>query len=608
MMFLQTRNRPKVRLDGSWGFMPDPMGAFGPAKRSRSVFQGLDPVKEDRAVEYDIQAMRGIQVPGDWNTQDPEWLNLEEAGWYTLDRAFSDREWGMLKSQRNFLCFESVNYSLRLWVNGEEIAQTTCPFLPQAFDITEHLRQHTLFCVRIDARRTSDRLPSKVYDWWNYGGILGSVSICPCPETVLTDCHFTVEKLDDEGVSGTITVNADGPESEVFLVEVDIPELRLSWTIAGRNGHGCIDYTISHDAGLVLWSCDQPKLYSYTAKMTTATRASDWLDLRIGFRHIECRGKEICLNGEPVFLKGIAWHDERFGEQAGKTRNRQDCRELVEAARSLGVNFARLAHYPHSEHTLDLCDELGILAWDEIPVYWAIEYDNPATQEIATTMWRQMLLRDRQHPCVLIHGVANETVEAPGKHGFMAELRTTADELNPGVPLGAAIAVPFVDGSYCLFERPDMLNDFCDVIGINEYGGWYSPPLRKMSEAMIETHPEKPTFISEFGAAGPHGVRGPSDELWNEDNQLEVYRQQFAMFERCSESLCGVSPWVMKDFRSPLRQNGFQNQFNRKGIISPTGELKLAFKFVRAQYTEDSRFSTCASGQGIRAELVKANQ
>ena len=589
MMFLQTRSREQVVLDGTWGFMPDPMGAFGPAKRSRSVFQGLDPVKEDRAVEYDINAMLDIQVPGDWNTQNPEWLNLEEAGWYTLNRTFSESEWSQLQGQRNFLCFESVNYSLRLWINGHEVADTQCPFLPQAFDITEHLKQTTLICVRVDARRDAQRMPSKVYDWWNYGGIFGSVSICPCPETVLADCHFTVDQLDDQGVRGAITVDVDGPAAQGFSVEVSVPELGLSWTGQGADGVARMSYTIDPEAGVVPWSCENPKLYDYRVTITTPEGKQDQLDLRVGFRHIVCKGKEIFLNGKSLFLKGIAWHDERFGELGGRTRNREDCAELVSVAKELGSNFARLAHYPHSEHTLDLCDELGLLVWDEIPVYWAIEYDTPVTREIGDTMWRQMLLRDRQHPCVLVHAVANETYDAPGKPEFMQGLKQVAEELNPGIPLGAAIAVPFVDGEYTLFDRPDMLVEFSDVIGINEYGGWYSPPLDKMPTARVTGHPDKPTFISEFGASGPSGVHGPSDQLWNEDNQLEVYKQQFAMFERCIDSLCGVSPWVMKDFRSPLRQNGFQRQFNTKGIVSAVGKQKMTFHFVQDQYNESSQ-------------------
>ena len=127
-MYLQTRNRTKISLDGTWGFMPDPMGVFGTGKRSRAVFEGRTPVQEDRAVEYDIEAMREIQVPGDWNTQDPEWMNLEEAGWYTLRYAFSDEQWATVKDQRNILCFDSVNYSIKVWVNGVEVGDAGVSF------------------------------------------------------------------------------------------------------------------------------------------------------------------------------------------------------------------------------------------------------------------------------------------------------------------------------------------------------------------------------------------------------------------------------------------------------------------------------------------------
>ena len=102
---------------------------------------------------------------------------------------------------------------------------------------------------------------------------------------------------------------------------------------------------------------------------------TDTVTDRIGFRTIATDGSTILLNGEPIFLAGISLHDEAIAAEAHRIRTPEEAREILGHAKDLGCVFVRLAHYQHNEHTVRACDELGLLAWCELPVYWGINWD-----------------------------------------------------------------------------------------------------------------------------------------------------------------------------------------------------------------------------------------
>src|SRR5262249_43009203 len=150
------------------------------------------------------------------------------------------------------------------------------------------------------------------------------------------------------------------------------------------------------DAALKLWWPEDPKLYDVVIESET-----DRLQDQIGFRTIETKGTDILLNGKPVFLRGVCIHEEA-PFRGGPAFSREDASTLLGWAKELGVNFVRLAHYPHNENMIKEADRRGILVWSEIPVYWTILWENPGTLENAQNQLSEMIARDKNRAAVII--------------------------------------------------------------------------------------------------------------------------------------------------------------------------------------------------------------
>lgn len=149
---------------------------------------------------------------------------------------------------------------------------------------------------------------------------------------------------------------------------------------------------------------------------------------RVGFREIAVRGHDILLNGRSIRLRGIAVHEDDLA--LGRVTTETDLRRRFADARDLGCNFLRLAHYPHHERAAELADELGFLLWSEIPVYWAIDFANPATRTDAENQLRELILRDANRASVIVWGVG---FRKDGGGGW-SSVRWQARAVNPARP------------------------------------------------------------------------------------------------------------------------------------------------------------------------------
>jgi beta-glucuronidase len=241
----------------------------------------------------------------------------------------------------------------------------------------------------------------------------------------------------------------------------------------------------------------------------------------------------------------------------------------------------RLAHYPHSRRTPQIADELGIMLWEEIPVYWSIDFDNPATAADAQNQLRELIERDWNRASVVIWSVGNENPDTDERLTFMRNLADTARTLDGTRPVSAACLVNHVDN-----RIEDRLADSLDIIGLNEYFGWYDPDYEKLPALFHNSSPKKPVFITEFGGGALAGHRGTVDEYFTEDRQRSIYERQIDAF-RSIPYLSGVSPWVLFDFRSPRRTNAFQRGYNRKGLLGEDkSSRKAAFFVLQSFYRE----------------------
>jgi beta-glucuronidase len=260
----------------------------------------------------------------------------------------------------------------------------------------------------------------------------------------------------------------------------------------------------------------------------------------------------------------------------------------MEARDGLGVNFVRLAHYPHSEVTTRLADEMGLLVWSEIPVYWLVDFKNPRTLGLARGMLADNIRRDRNRASIVFWSVANETPVSEPRNAFLYQLIDDVRALDDSRLVTAALLSErkTVDG-HPEMGLADPLADKLDVLAVNTYSGWYGDDKLDDVPAITWKKTDKPLIFSEFGADALAGFRDPVlMRKFSEDFQKKYYEKTLEMARKVP-SVRGMSPWILKDFRSPRRQHPiYQQGWNRKGLVSPTGRRKPAFEVLAKFYRE----------------------
>lgn len=568
--------RDGMSLDGEWRTIVDPYenGYYDyrrkPLRDDASYFADADFDRDrTRLVEYNFNTDRTLHVPGDWNTQRDELYYYEGTVWYRRHFDYAPRP-----GRRVFLCFGAANYEAVAGLNGRKIGRHEGGYTPFNFEITDRVRAgRNSLVVKVDNRRRADAVPTLNSDWWNYGGLTRSVRIVETPETFIRDWFVQLAPGDRTTIAGWVRL--DGPEP-VQRVTVRIPELKLSVRVeTDSTGYGAFAVKARPE----YWSPETPKLYDVAIAARTDTIAD-----RIGFRTIETRGTKILLNGREIFCRGVSIHEEMPYGASGRAFSEEQARILLGWAREMGCNFVRLAHYPHHEAMVRVAEELGLMVWSEIPVYWTIQWDNPATYANAEAQLTEMITRDRNRANVVVWSVANETPHGAARLRFLRGLIDRARALDPTRLVSAAMEKTRLEPE--LLTVRDELAEWVDLISFNQYVGWYDGDWEKCDRVAWTFPYDKPVFISEFGGGAVYGRHGAATERFTEEYMEELYRRSIGMLRRMP-GLAGTTPWVLKDFRSPRRQlPGIQDDFNRKGLVSDQGGRKKAFYVMRAWYDE----------------------
>jgi beta-glucuronidase len=231
-----------------------------------------------------------------------------------------------------------------------------------------------------------------------------------------------------------------------------------------------------------------------------------------------------------------------------------------------------------------MADRMGVMVWSEVPVYWGIDWQNGDTLDNARNQLTESITRDRNRASIVIWSVGNETPVTEPRTKFMREMVKTARALDSTRLISAALQVQHSDGTTRVIDDP--LGADLDVLGCNEYIGWYEGTAEDADKATWKTPYDKPLVMSEFGADAKFGYHADSDTRFSEEFQEGVYQHQLKMLDRI-DFLRGTSPWILMDFRSPRRLlPGIQDYYNRKGLVSDKGEKKKAFFVLQKWYQE----------------------
>jgi beta-glucuronidase len=578
--------RRVLSLNGSWNYIIDPYEngfydyrreAFDQSPTGKGGYydnQKPSSSQEPELIEYDFDHSPALQVPGDWNSQDPKLLYYEGTIWLRKNFKLMPTA-----GKRYFLYFGAINYEAHIYLNGKKLGMHRGGFTPIQLEITGKLDPsgNNFVVVKADNTRHADAVPTINTDWWNYGGITRDVFVAEAPGTFIKDYEVQLAKNDPSTLMGYVQLN--GASRAGQTVTLNIAEAGLKQTLkTDTAGHATFRFPAKK---LSLWSPSSPK--RYTVSLASGT---DVVQDKIGFRTIQTKGQDILLNGKSTFMRGISIHDEN-PLIPGRARGEGDLRMLLTWAKELGCNYVRLAHYPHNETMLKLADEMGLLVWAEVPVYWTIAWENPATYQNAEAQLSDLISMGKNRASIVVWSVGNETPLGDPRLKFMTSLVKKARSLDDTRLIAAALEL-HREGTTVHVDDP--LGEYLDLTSFNEYAGWYWGGMpSEITQYHFDIKYNKPVFVSEFGGDALAGYHGDANTRWSEEYQEALYVNQLKMLGAIP-GLRGMTPWILADFRATRRQHPvYQNGFNRKGLISSTGTKKKAFYVLQEYYRQQAQ-------------------
>jgi beta-galactosidase/beta-glucuronidase len=540
------------------------------------------------ADEYDRSAWRSVEVPRAWDTYDESLRGYEGIAWYAVSFNVSPAA----RQGISNLTFGRVMYHSRVWLNGEFLGEHIDGYLPFSFDVTHQLRDSENHLVlRVDNRPRIDWMPAaKEIEWVQYGGILQPVRLETRPELSITNLAVHgVPQGAGAKIECVVDLEAPTEATDVrlkFEVEgVSHPPAFLDLTLrAGGAAQRRIRLSTEE---IVPWSPETPTLYTLVVTLEKAGHAVDQVRTPFGVRSIATHGRRLLLNGKPLLIRGVNRYDEfgLFGPNPPLQLVETELRLMKQA----GVNLIR-THYPQAPEFLTLCDRLGLLLLEELPInWWGMDWfgkegvvQNESILEQALPMLRRMIHRDRNHPCVIIWSMANES-KTDNEVGIrvMRSLIRKARELDP-TRLVTFVTAPGTIQEHRAYEEADL-------VAFNLYPGSLGPPLahhtdqleeraRKPAAAMILEHlsafPGKPMLVTEFGAMGFPGQHGqvPATEEF-QAAYLETLWQAISGIEELSGGV--VWSWADYHHRRQFRALG---AFGAFGLVTIDRRPKLALR------------------------------
>lgn len=552
--------RERESLNGEWHYAVDQYDTCLRQKWYQEKY--YDENGYSLPVDYSFDEWPVMQLPACWNTVDREYYLYDGCMVYT--RKFSC----VLNEEESIvLKIGAANYLCRVFLNGMYVGMHRGGSTPAYWDITELVKEHNRILIAVDSTRRMEQVPTENTDWFNYGGIYRDIELIRVPKIHIS--NFQIALVPDDSFRN-IQVRVELSEQIETIAEFSIEELEIHEQIPLKKGVGTIVIT----ADTELWSPENPRLYQVEVSCL-----KDKVSDLVGFRQLKVVKGEILLNGVPIFLRGISCHEDSV--ENGKALTQEERIENILLAKELGCNFMRIAHYPHNEEMAKLADRHGILLWEEIPVYWAIRFEREVTYADAENQLRELIRRDWNRASVAIWSVGNENADTDERFQFMSKLADCAHREDPTRLVSAAC---LVDSEKNVIA--DRLIESLDVIGINEYCGWYTPDFEKLPQLLNNSNPDKPVIITEFGADALPGHHGTRTDKGTEECQAYVYERQIATLRKISY-IKGMTPWILYDFRCPRRTSILQKYYNRKGLCSADKKYKKpAFYVLQKFYKE----------------------
>ena len=437
--------------------------------------------------------------------------------------------------------------------------------------------------VEADNRFDTDSALHIPNDYYAYGGINRPVIVEEINNVYITRLHVTPRKATGGwSVNALVSVRNLGDQPFLGTLQLSLTGKEATEEIEIQS-HETALYELSMDCGKVTpWSSERPALYQVTAKLLENGEAVDDLIDRIGFREIKVEETKILLNGHPLLLKGFNRHEEygSFGLSAPVEAMMQD----IHLMRDLGANCVRTCHYPNDPLFLDLCDETGLLVWEESHVRGFTEdkMRHPCFMKQLRQCTIEMVEQHYNHPAIFIWGSLNECADDT-EYGAACyrEIFSLLRKLDQTRPVTAA-----------LLERPGgKVYDDMDVVSVNIYPQWYHNTSvqdglnRKLLEAARGGGENKPVIVSEIGAGAIYGYHDPFGEAkWSEERQCAILKEQITAV-LSHPDVMGIFLWQFADVRVAEEwAMSRPRTYNNKGVVDEYRRPKMVYQVVKALF------------------------
>lgn len=506
--------------------------------------------------------------------------------------------------KRLFLRFGSVTHKAEVWLNGTCLGKHSGGFLPFSFEITEAARagenelevivnnivdETTLPAGRM-VHQKFPGLPEEIhnlpnFDFYNYSGIMRPVCLYTAPESYIED--ISIYGKMDGSFYWDVKANGEGTVS-VRLLDAAGNEVAAG---EGFKGTGRIDQ-------VQLWEPGHPVLYSLEVTLTGSDGEKDTYTEVFGFREVSIRDCRIHLNGKPVYLKGFGKHEDSpvHGRGFDMAYNVKD----IGLLKWIGANSFRTSHYPYCEEMLQLCDREGILVIDEAPAVGLnagftatglLGGDPNGTWKFFKTaehhrqVLRDMVQRDKNHPCVIIWSVANEPAsQEDGAKEYFEPLLNLVRELDEQKRPATLVTYEGSNPVSC------KVAEICDLLIINRYRGWYDTEgnlrgaaalLKDELEGFHKRCPDKPIMLGEYGADTIAGFHDINARIFSEEYQVDFLRAYGEVFDSLPY-ITGEHVWNFADFATA--ENIKRVGGNKKGVFTRDRSPKMAAHFLKERW------------------------
>lgn len=485
---------------------------------------------------------------------------------------------------------KGVSHTATVYLDGHEIGHHYNAYTPFSVVVSDLEPGRHMLEIKADNRFHKDSALHVPNDYMSYGGISRGVVVEELSDLYLEYVHVKTYRENEQWhvqVKAAVNVLKIGQnEDEDITIQGKIKDTAFEWKLADtakKHYEFCTDLKID---GIEEWSPETPVLYQVELQMLREDEVIDDLMERFGFREICVQGKYILLNGKRLRIKGICRHEDH--PDYGCALPYQTIYNDLVLIRQMGANSIRTAHYPNDEIFLDLCDELGILVWEENHAR-GLEEDrmkHPLFEEQAEQVIREMIFYHYNHPSIFIWGILNECASETlfGRSCYEKQFRLIRE---------------MDDSRPCTFASCKFFGDICfdlpDVISCNLYPRWYvDKPVRDYLNEVYDWIVEdgngkgKPFIVSEIGAGGLYGCHNAYHGKWTEEYQADALSEQVSECLKFSESM-GVYIWQFCDVRvSSEWFAGRPREMNNKGVVDEYRRPKAAYgrvKEIFEQYT-----------------------